>query len=86
MPGRNFPDAKEVRMRSLVRRLTFWQGGGGKPIGLGLISEKGKPVWEDFAQEENHAFRRYVYEKLRYRNGEKPNPSGGNLHPSPGPG
>lgn len=73
-------------MRSLVRRLALWQWGGKKPFGLGLITKKGRPVWESLPQEETHAFRRYVYEKLLSRDGQDPKPAGRTFHPSPGTG
>ena len=55
----------ELRMRSLVRRVTQSCEDGRKHYGLGLIKENGKPVWEETPQEEGHSFRRYVYEILR---------------------
>ena len=72
-------------MRSLVRRLTLRQEEGRKSFALGLINKDGKPAWEDFSQEEIHAFRRHVYEKLQYRNQQDRTPGEGNLPASPGP-
>ena len=72
-------------MRSLVRRLTLRQEENKKHIALGLINENGKPVWEDPSPEEIHEFRRYVYEKLRFRKQHDGNPVGGNLLSPPGP-
>ena len=65
-------------MRSLVRRLTLRQEEKKKHIALGLVNENGRPVWEDPSPEEIHEFRRYVYEKLRYRKQHDGNLGGGN--------
>ena len=57
----------EKRMRSLAIQWTSPPKGPRKPHGHGLIKENGRPAWEDTFQEEIHEFRKFVYEKLRYR-------------------
>lgn len=57
----------EKKMRSLAIQWTSPRKGSRKHHGHGLINENGKPAWEEFSKEEIHEFRRYVYEKLRYK-------------------
>ena len=57
----------EMRIRRLAKRLTVRKEGTRKHIGHGLVNENGTPAWEDSSLEEGHAFRRYVYDVLRYR-------------------
>ena len=57
----------EKRMRSLAIQWTSPPKGPRKPHGQGLIKEDGKPVWEEISKEEVHEFRKFVYEKLRFR-------------------
>jgi hypothetical protein len=72
-------------MRSLVRRLTLRPEEKKKHIALGLVNENGRFVWEDPSPEEIHEFRRYVYEKLRFRKQHDGKLGGGNLLFPPGP-
>lgn len=57
----------EIRLRQLVRKLSEPRKEGALPIGLGLIHENGIPDWETVPPDEGHAFRRHVYEQMRFR-------------------
>ena len=51
-----------MRMRFLARRLASWQERTRKTVVPGRIDENGMP-----SREQDHEFRRYVYETLGYR-------------------
>lgn len=57
----------EIRLRQLVRKLSKARKESKPPSGLGLIHENGTPDWEMVSADEGHAFRRHVYEQMRFR-------------------
>ena len=65
-------------MRFLARRLASWQERTRKTVVPGRIDENGMP-----SREQEHDFRRYVYETLGYRIRRNGSGEGGELFPLP---
>lgn len=65
-------------MRFFARRLASWHERTRQTVGPGRIEENEMPSWE-----QEHEFRRYVYETLGYRIPGNGRVDGGELFPSP---
>ena len=63
----NHEQISDHMLRSLAILVAQLQKGRGSHCSHGLINEHGKPAWEEPPEEEDHEFRRYVYEILRCR-------------------